>query len=46
MVVILFQGFDAESVQGGFESVDIQAEVSILDQYIQRLHNACTVRHL
>ncbi|KAM7494897.1 hypothetical protein LguiB_029506 [Lonicera macranthoides] len=26
--------------------LDVQAEVSVLDQHLQCLHNACTVRHL
>nr|KAJ0223870.1 hypothetical protein LSAT_V11C200094130 [Lactuca sativa] len=35
------ENFDAETLQCGTESADIQAEVSFLDQHIQRLHNAC-----
>lgn len=35
------QDLDEQSSDGRFKSVDVPAEISILDQHVQRLHHAC-----
>jgi hypothetical protein len=45
MFSTVLQGFDAQAMQCQFDIIDLQAEAGILDQHLQRLYNACTVRH-